>query len=170
MEFDKLKVISAICPYCSVGCSIDFYTDGFNIMWVRGSMGSYINRGSLCPKGVVSHKIVSSDRRILRPMIRTGEKPPPEEILSASSWEELYSIINRYPPMWKPISWEEASEYIAEKISKILSEWRSRSGYPRRDDGFYYIGKDNPVQLMGSSVLFNEEAYLVKASHIYWNL
>lgn len=164
---EKLRIARAVCPYCSVGCSIDFYVNGDEIVWLSGSKDSYINQGALCPKGVASYQLIQNSLRILRPMIRTGPKPPAEEILAARSWEELVSIIKRYPPNWKPISWDEALEYIADRISKILREWRESTGSPVHRDGYYYIGRDNPIQVMGSSVLTNEEAYLVSKLAVY---
>ncbi|MDM7275467.1 MAG: molybdopterin-dependent oxidoreductase [Thermoprotei archaeon] len=158
----KAKVTPVICAYCAMDCSIDFYTVGEKILWTAGSHDSPANWGRLCSKGQAAFQLVDNDLRILHPMIRTGPKPPVEEILNAKSWEEYVGIIKRYPPKWRVVSWDEAFKYIAEKLSNILSEWRRTTGAPKQKDGYYYVGSQVPVQVIGSSVLVNEEAYLSK--------
>ncbi|MEM0471333.1 MAG: molybdopterin-dependent oxidoreductase [Sulfolobales archaeon] len=164
---EELRIVKAICPYCSVGCSIDFYVDSDKIIWLAGSKDSYINQGALCPKGVASYQLIKNNLRFLRPMMRTGPKPPVEEILRAKSWDDLLAVIKKYPPNWRPITWDEALEYIADRLSKILAEWRRRTGAPVHKDGYFYVGRENPVQILGSSVLTNEEAYLVSKLAVY---
>ncbi|MEM1903573.1 MAG: formate dehydrogenase, partial [Pyrobaculum sp.] len=154
---DKVSIVPAVCPYCGVSCSIDLYTDGSKIVWSRGSVESPINLGTLCSKGKAAYELVDNSMRVLYPMIRTGPKPPPEEILNAKSWEELEAVLKKYPPQWRRVSWDEAFRYIAEKLAKILDEWRAKTGAPKRADGYYYVGREVPVQVIGSSVLNIEE-------------
>lgn len=166
-ELTKASVKAVICPYCSVGCSIDFYTDGNRVLWSTGSSESPINWGSLCPKGKAAFQLVENERRVLYPMIRTGPKPKPEEILAAKSWDELVSIIKKYPPQWRRVSWDEAFRYIANKLSAVLNQWRQSTGAPKQKDGFYYVGRSVPLQVIGSSILVNEEAFLTKKLAVF---
>ncbi|NAZ24204.1 MAG: twin-arginine translocation signal domain-containing protein, partial [Thermofilum sp.] len=76
----QAKITPVICTYCSVGCSIDFYTIGDEVVWTTGSPDSAINFGTLCPKGKAAFEVVNNEARVLQPMIRTGPKPKPEEI------------------------------------------------------------------------------------------
>ncbi|MFP3168265.1 MAG: molybdopterin-dependent oxidoreductase [Thermoproteus sp.] len=154
------SVTPTICTFCSMGCSIDFYTNGSDIIWTRGSPESYINWGALCPKGKVAYQLATSTERLDSPMIRTGPKPPAEEILNAKTWDELVAVIKKYPPQWRKVSWDEALSYIARRLAAILNDWRSSTGAPAQQDGYYYIGAKTPVAVMGSSILTNEEAYL----------
>jgi len=163
----KAKVTSVICPYCSMGCSIDFYTVGDRIVWTTGSPDSYINRGALCPKGVSAFQIVENQRRVLYPMIRTGPKPPVDEILSAKSWDDLVALIKKYPPQWRVVSWDEAFRYIASKMKAIMDEYLSKTGAPFQSDGVYHVGSKTPVQIIGSSILVNEEAFLTKKLAVF---
>lgn len=166
-ELANATVTPVICPYCSVGCSIDFYTYGGKVVWTAGSPDSYINLGALCPKGDAAFQLVENDRRVLYPMIRTGPKPPVEEILSAESWDDLLAVVKKYPPRWKVVSWDEAFRYIAERLAKILNDWRASTGAPKQADGYYYLGSKVPVQVMGSSILANEEAFLTKKLAVF---
>ncbi|ABL78805.1 formate dehydrogenase subunit alpha [Thermofilum pendens] len=159
-DLAKARITPVICPYCSMGCSIDFYTFGDQILWTEGSPDSYINFGALCPKGKAAFELVENEMRVTQPMIRTGPKPPPEEILSAKSWDELVALVKKYPPQWKPVSWDEAFRFIASRVAKILNEWRSSSGAPKQPDGYYYVGSKVPIQLIGSSIMVNEAGYL----------
>ena len=156
----QAKITPVICTYCSVGCSIDFYTIGDEVVWTTGSPDSAINFGTLCPKGKAAFEVVNNEARVLQPMIRTGPKPKPEEILNAKSWDELVELVKKYPPMWKPVSWDEAFRYIAEKTAQILNDWRQSTGAPKQKDGFYYLGNTAPIQLIGSSIMVNEGGYL----------
>ncbi|MEZ0248100.1 MAG: molybdopterin-dependent oxidoreductase [Thermoproteus sp.] len=156
----QARVTPVICPYCSMGCSIDMYTDGQTVLWSAGSPDSYINWGALCPKGKAAFQLVNNQRRLMYPMIRTGPKPPVEEILAAKTWDDLVAVVKKYPPQWKRVSWEDALKYIATKVADILNTWRNRTGAPKQKDGYYYVGASNPLMIIGSSILTNEEAYL----------
>jgi len=161
-ELQRARVVPVICPYCSMGCSIDMYVVGDRIVWSRGSTDSPINFGALCPKGKAAFQLVENELRVTKPLIRTGPKPPPEEILSAKTWDELVAVVKKYPPRWREATWDEAFQYIAQRLAKILNDWRAATGAPRQKDGFYYTGRSVPVQIIGSSILVNEEAYLTK--------
>lgn len=168
VDIRRAKVTPVICNYCSMGCSIDFYTIGDNIVFATlGSPESPINWGALCPKGAAAFQQVVSDQRVLYPMIRTGPKPPVEEIFNAKSWDELVEIVKRYPPKWKVVSWDEAFKYIAERLKRIVDEWSSATAAPRQNDGFYYVGSATPIQVIGSSILVNEEAFLTKKLAVF---
>ena len=160
LDLVKARVTPGICPYCSMGCSIDVYTIGDDIIYTRGSSDSYINEGRLCPKGQAAFQLVENQLRVETPLIRTGPKPPVEEILSVRTWDELVSLVSRYPPRWRAVGWDEALEYIAERMRSILDSYRLATGAPRFEDGFYYRGAETPVQVIGSSVMTNEAGYL----------
>lgn len=158
----QASVTPTICTFCSVGCSIDLYTVDSNVIWVRGSPDSPNNWGSLCPKGQAVSNLIDNTRRLTSPMIRTGPKPPVDEILSAKTWDELTKVLEEYPPQWEEVSWDYALSYIAQKIASIMSQWRSETGAPRQKDGYYYVGLQSPIMIVGSSIVTNEEAYLIR--------
>ena len=162
VDLPQASVVPVICPYCSVGCSIDMYVSGGKVVWSRGSADSPINFGALCPKGKAAFQLVENELRVTKPLIRTGPKPPPEEILAAKTWDELLAVVKKYPPRWREATWDEAFQLIASRLAKILNDWRASTGSPRQKDGFYYVGRNVPIQVIGSSVLTNEEAYLTK--------
>ncbi|MEZ0346120.1 MAG: molybdopterin-dependent oxidoreductase [Infirmifilum sp.] len=160
-QLQNAKITQVVCPYCSVGCLIDLYTDGNKPVWSTGSPGSPINFGTLCPKGKAAQSLIENQLRVTQPLIRTGPKPPVDEILSAKSWDDLVALAKRYPPQWRVATWSEAFDYIARKMSSIMNSYRSSTNAPRQKDGWYYVGNQAPVQLIGSSVMVNEGGYLV---------
>ncbi len=159
--------VPTICPYCSVGCSVDLFVRDGAVVWAAGSPESYINWGALCPKGQAAFQLVENGRRVLYPLVRTGPKPPPEEILAARTWDELVAIAKKYPPQWRPATWDEALRHIAQKTAQILNQHREAAGAPNQPDGTYYKGAETPIQIIGSSALTNEEAYLVAKLAVY---
>lgn len=166
-EITRAKIVPVNCMYCGVTCNLLAHASGDKILFISADPSSPINAGRACPKGLASHQQTESPLRVFYPMIRTGPKPPVEEILSAKSWEELLQIVKKYPPRWRVVSWDEAFMYIGEKMKKIMDEWRARTGRPRRSDGIYYTGSEVPVQVIGSSVMVIEASYLSKKLATY---
>ncbi|MFN4046105.1 MAG: molybdopterin oxidoreductase family protein, partial [Acidilobaceae archaeon] len=166
-EIRLAKVTSATCLYCAVTCNLLIYSFNGKVLYVSGDPESSINAGRACPKGLALAQMFDNPGRVLRPRIRTGPKPPVDKILDAKSWDELLGIVKQYPPNWKEVSWEEALDYIASKIKKVLDGWRDKTGQPKREDGYYYTGAAVPVQFIGSSVMVNEPGYLNKKLATY---
>ena len=54
------SVTPTICTFCSMGCSIDFYTNGSNIIWTSGSPVYDITGGDICPKGMPTYRRVAT--------------------------------------------------------------------------------------------------------------
>lgn len=166
-EIRQARVVPVLCMYCGVICNLLAYVHGDKILFMSADPASPINAGRACPKGLASHQQIDNQLRALFPMIRTGPKPPPEEILNAKSWEEVLEIVKKYPPKWRTVSWDEALDFIAQKLTKILREWRDKTGQPKRPDGYYYTGASVPVQVIGSSTMVIEGAYLSKKLATY---
>ncbi len=75
--------------------------------------------------------------------------------------------MNKYPPKWMPVEWDEAFRFIAERMKAIMDEYRAASGAPVFDDGYYYKGAETPVQMIGYSVMTNEASYLSKKIAVF---
>lgn len=138
--------IPSICPYCAGGCGLVVTTMDGELVEIEGDPMHPINRGSLCSKPAALIQLVKSHRRILYPMKRTNPRKGKNE-----------------DPGWLPITWEEAYNTIAEKVTAVLKdmEYKRPSAAPGKYD-YYYLGKDNPVAWLGSSYWSNEECYLVR--------
>ncbi len=155
------RTVRGVCAYCAVGCGIIFYKVGDSVVYVEGDPDNPINEGKLCPKGKASIQLFGehNPRRIKTPMIRVNPKPPLDELKAVRSQADLRKILEKYKPIWKPVTWDEAISFVARRIKEILDEvgWD-----PRQEDGFYYNGKQFPVMIEAGAKLTNEEAYLIK--------
>lgn len=90
----QLDKVTTICPYCGVGCSLDIYTKGAEIVKIRGNERGITNRGSLCIKGRFGFDYVHSRERITKPLIRRNKE-------------------------WVEVGWNEALSYVAAKFLEI---------------------------------------------------
>ncbi len=157
----KTTEVRGICGYCSVGCGIIFYKQGDSVIHLEGDPDNPLNEGKLCPKGEASLELFGqhNPRRLRTPMIRVNPKPPVEELKKARSQEELKAILEKYKPVWKPVTWDEAFRYIAKRLKEIVD---SVGWNPRKEDGYYHVGKMFPLMIEAGAKLTNEEAYIIK--------
>lgn len=121
-----VEIRTNMCTHCSVGCTVKAEVQ--NGVWVgqESAYGSPINRGSHCAKGASVREVVHGDRRIKYPMKKVGGE-------------------------WQRISWEQALDEIAGKMTEI----RGRSGA----DSVYFLG---------SAKFSNEGAYLFRKLAAFW--
>ena len=85
------------CPYCGVGCQVDLHVDRARnrAVKVTGAEGVPPNDGMLCVKGRFAYDFPASPLRLTRPLIlRDGRH--------------------------EPVSWEEALDYTAARLRRIL--------------------------------------------------
>ena len=56
----------SVCPYCGVGCGIEYAGDGRATGW----KAPVNTRGEICPKGAAAWEVVDHDDRLRRPLVR----------------------------------------------------------------------------------------------------
>lgn len=83
------------------GCGILAHVENGRITKIEGNPDSPLNRGTICAKGLAQIEKLNHPDRLKYPMKREGE---------------------RGKGKWERISWDEALETIAEKISEIIKE------------------------------------------------
>lgn len=86
-----------ICTYCGVGCNLDVATVGGEIKSIQAPYDAAVNEGHTCLKGRYAFGFYNHPDRLRTPMIRKGEE------LVAATWDEAY-------------------DYIAEKLTSIKAE------------------------------------------------
>jgi predicted molibdopterin-dependent oxidoreductase YjgC len=109
-----------ICPYCGVGCSLILQTRGDMVVGARGGGEGPANQGRTCVKGRFGYEFINHPDRLKKPMIRKGD-----------AFEET--------------SWDEALDYVAERMAAIVKE----------------SGPD-AIALLTSAKCTNEENYLLQ--------
>ncbi len=96
-QYPGSKKVRTVCTYCAVGCGIEAEVQ--NGVWVRQEVAQDhpISRGSHCCKGAGAIDMVTSPKRMKKPMKRVNGK-------------------------WKTISWDTAMTEITDKMLALRKE------------------------------------------------
>ncbi len=95
------KEVYSLCFMCSIRCPIRVIEKDSQVKWIEGNPHVAGMEGSLCPRGAAGISLLYDDERVQHPMIRAGE---------------------RGAGHWKKVSWEEAFDYVAEKLKPIIEQ------------------------------------------------
>ena len=79
------KWVKSTCGYCGVGCGLYIGVKDGKPVRTKGDPEHFVSKGTLCPKGLTEHEMVTSNNRVTSPMIRKNG------ILVKSSWDEVFS-------------------------------------------------------------------------------
>jgi formate dehydrogenase major subunit len=91
------RQVPSVCPYCGVGCQLDFHIRDEAIVEVTGRDGP-ANRGRLCVKGRFGFDYVRHPDRLTAPLIRIAPKDPADCLTPTrakfreASWEEALAV------------------------------------------------------------------------------
>lgn len=91
------KKTRTICTYCGVGCNLEVATVNGDIVSIQAPMNAEVNQGHTCLKGRYAFKFYDHPDRLRSPYVRKNG--------------ELV-----------PVSWDEAYDYIADKLQLIKAE------------------------------------------------
>lgn len=94
------KEVYSLCFMCSVRCPIRVLVKDDQVKWIEGNPHVAGMEGSLCPRGAAGIALLNDHERVRSPMIRTGP---------------------RGSGQWRRASWDEALDYVAEKLKTIVS-------------------------------------------------
>lgn len=78
------KWVFSTCGYCGVGCGLYIGVKEGKAVYTKGNPCHDVNMGTLCPKGLSEHEMLTSPNRLLSPLIRKGDK------LERASWDEAF--------------------------------------------------------------------------------
>jgi len=98
--------VYSLCFMCSVRCPIKVTVANGQVQFIEGNPHVKGIEGSLCPRGAAGISLVNDTQRVQSPMIRTGP---------------------RGSGKWRNASWEEAYDYIADKLKPIIDAHGGRS-------------------------------------------
>ena len=99
------REIQSTCPYCGVGCQINLHVKDEQIFRVSAPFEAAPNYGMLCVKGRFGIDFTTHPKRVKTPLIRQNTEDP-----------------RSAEPVWREASWEEALEFVAKKMAKIVKE------------------------------------------------
>ena len=134
-KHEALAEVPSVCPYCGVGCQIDYRVKDNAIAAVSGRPGPS-NRGRLCVKGRFGFDYVTHPHRLKVPLIRRADAP--KDASADIDPSDPYSH-------FREATWEEALDAAAAGLRTIRE----------RDGG-------GALAAYGSAKGSNEEAYLVQ--------
>ena len=128
------KVVHSVCPYCAVGCSQHVYVKQGQVIDIEGDPNSFINRGTLCPKGSATYQYTVNASRLKHVLYRAP-----------------------YSDHWETKTLEWAMERIAERIKKT----RDETFVERLEDG-REVNHTLGIASLGGATLDIEENYVIK--------
>ena len=95
------KVVPSVCPYCGVGCQLDYHVKDNEIVRVEGRDGP-ANHERLCVKGRFGFDYVHHRQRLTKPLIRKQgiaktadfvmDPANPLAVFREASWEEALQV------------------------------------------------------------------------------
>lgn len=124
----------SVCPYCAVGCSQLVYHRDNTVLSIEGNYESFINGGTLCPKGSATYGLVVNPRRLTTVKHRAP---------GSDHWEE------------KPLEW------AMERIAQLTKKTRDETYVHKTPDG-KTVNRTTGIAHLGGATLDNEENYLIK--------
>ncbi len=110
------KIIFSICGMCSVHCPVQVNVQNGECTFIQGNPHVQGIKGALCVRGAAGLELVKDDQRPQFPMIRKA---------------------GRGEGRWLRVSWNEALDRVAEKISAIQAKHGKHSIIGSDGDGFF---------------------------------
>jgi len=92
------KWVKTICGYCGTGCGLVLEVADNKIVKIRGDKEAPVNKGQTCVKGAFAYEYVHANSRLNSPLIRKAGQ------LIEATWQEAY-------------------QYIADKLTKVKTTW-----------------------------------------------
>jgi formate dehydrogenase major subunit len=86
-----------VCTYCGVGCNLEVKTKGNEILGITAPVGAEVNNAHTCLKGRYAFKFYNHRDRLRKPLVR-------------------------YNGHFEEVSWDEAYDYIAKRLTEIKAE------------------------------------------------
>lgn len=93
--------VYSLCFMCSIRCPIKVAAGDGQVKWIEGNPHVPGMEGSLCPRGAAGINMLYDHERVQAPMIRDGE---------------------RGSGKWRKVSWDEALDYVADKLNTIIDK------------------------------------------------
>jgi formate dehydrogenase major subunit len=133
-RLEGAQVGVSVCPYCAVGCSQLVYHKDGTVLSIEGNYESFINGGTLCPKGSATYGLVVNPRRLTTVKYR-----------------------GPFSDRWEDVSLDWAMERIAQLVKKT----RDETFVHQTPDG-KTVNRTTAIGHLGGATLDDEENYVIK--------
>jgi thiosulfate reductase / polysulfide reductase chain A len=110
--------VYSVCGMCTVRCPIRVHVENGQVSFIEGNPHVPAMKGAVCPRGAAGIALVNDNERPQTPLIREGE---------------------RGEGKWRSASWEEAFDYVADKLGQVKETYGAKAiaftdrGGPFRD-------------------------------------
>jgi anaerobic selenocysteine-containing dehydrogenase len=121
----KNKVLRSICGFCHSNCGLKVHVNDGKVSRVEGDPDHPVNRGYLCPKANAIKPMLESEQRLKFPLKKTKGG-------------------------FVRISWDEALDFAAERLTKIKNEYSPETLVHMGGAPVSYGGRDGLLQFMGA--------------------
>ncbi len=143
MSVSTTKKVFSVCATCSVRCPIEVDVENGAIKHIWGNP-HLIGGRHLCPRGIAQKATQADTERVQYPMIRDGE---------------------RGSGKWKKASWDEALDYVADKLKDITDKYGGESVVLGDRGGPFTDLHKAFIKALGSPNYFNQHATCSNSVH-----
>jgi thiosulfate reductase / polysulfide reductase chain A len=112
------KSVFSVCGMCTVRCPIKVTVENGQVTFLQGNPHVPAMKGAVCPRGAAGNALITDPERPQTPLIRTGA---------------------RGEGKWRKASWDEAFDYVADKLKEVKNTYGAKGialtdrGGPFRD-------------------------------------
>lgn len=112
------KSVFSVCGMCTVRCPIQVTVEDGQVTFLQGNPHVPAMKGAVCPRGAAGNALITDPERPQTPLIRVGA---------------------RGEGKWRKVSWDEAFDYVADKLKEVKDKYGARGialtdrGGPFRD-------------------------------------
>ena len=92
-------VVKTTCPSCGSGCGLKVFIKGGRAVEIYGDEENQLNKGSLCPRGLMALSHLYQEKRLLVPLLRERLSDP-----------------------FREATWDEALDHVAQKLQKSFRD------------------------------------------------
>jgi formate dehydrogenase major subunit len=116
------RAAPTVCPYCGVGCTIEYAGNGK----ATGTAGPVNTSGEVCPKGVAAFDVVAHEDRLTEPLVREGGRfvTAPWDTALARVADELAEVIDQHGPdaveFFASSNCTNEENYVFQKLARML--------------------------------------------------
>ena len=110
--------VFSVCGMCTVRCPINVHIKDGQVSFIEGNPHVPAMKGAVCPRGAAGTGLIYDNERPQTPLIREGE---------------------RGEGKWRKATWDEAFDYVADRLRQIKEEYGAKAialtdrGGPFRD-------------------------------------
>lgn len=110
--------VFSVCGMCTVRCPIKVTVEDGQVTFIQGNPHVPAMKGAVCPRGAAGNALITDHERPQTPLIRAGA---------------------RGEGKWRKVSWDEAFDYVADKLKEVKEKYGAKGialtdrGGPFRD-------------------------------------